>query len=154
MHGLLGSSQNWRALTKALAKSAQRTVYAVDARNHGGSEWVGEMDYVRMAGDVEAFVAEVVAAEAGQDVAPVLIGHSMGGKVMMEAALGMGKEKVAGLVSVDMAPVAFDLEARSEVGSLRVCHAVQGGCPCGNLCARSGGPGLPHDEHYRLWLQG
>ncbi|ORZ40699.1 Alpha/Beta hydrolase protein [Catenaria anguillulae PL171] len=103
MHGLFGSKQNWQSLSKALARSAQADVWTVDLRNHGESlPHSRDMTIPDMARDVAAFVKEQGLER------PVLIGHSMGGKVAMHTALAH-PSLFSGVMSLDMAPVAFKL---------------------------------------------
>ena len=98
LHGLLGSSRNWQALGKALAH--ERTVYLVDARNHGASPWSDEMTYAAMASDFVQLLDQLGLESAH------LVGHSMGGKAFMAASL-LHPERVKGLVVVDIAPVPY-----------------------------------------------
>ena len=109
IHGLLGSATNWRSLSKALASRGERDVYAVDARNHGGSPHVEAMGSPELASDLLAFVDELPTDSA------ILVGHSMGGKAVMQAALEDG-DSLAGVVVVDMAPREYNLSVHSEVG--------------------------------------
>lgn len=98
MHGLLGSSRNWQAHGKALAR--WRPVYVLDLRNHGASPWTERMDYPAMAADVLAF-ADGFELERFQ-----LLGHSMGGKVATAVALE-APERVERAVIADIAPVPY-----------------------------------------------
>ena len=50
LHGLFGSSSNWRSVARQLAGT--HTVHSVDLRNHGASPWADSMDYTEMADDV------------------------------------------------------------------------------------------------------
>lgn len=95
LHGLFGSARNWLGVQRVLA--ARWRVHALDLRNHGGSAWAEPMDYPSMAADVAAYCERHCAA------APVLLGHSMGGKVAMTCALG-GFVQLRGLIVVDIAP--------------------------------------------------
>jgi esterase len=54
LHGLLGSSRNWRSVAKALAP--RRRVFSVDLRNHGQSPWAATMSYSEMAADVRMLI--------------------------------------------------------------------------------------------------
>lgn len=97
VHGLFGSARNWGAIAKRL--SANRTVLAVDMRNHGDSFRASSHSYPDLAADL----AEVIAANGGSaDV----IGHSMGGKASMQLALDHPKT-VGRLVIADIAPVTY-----------------------------------------------
>jgi pimeloyl-ACP methyl ester carboxylesterase len=71
VHGLFGSKQNWRSLSKALSQRLGTSVYAVDLRNHGTSPHADEMSYSLMAEDVKDLIASL-----GVDSFN-LIGHSM-----------------------------------------------------------------------------
>lgn len=95
LHGLFGSARNWLSVQRALA--TRWRVHALDLRNHGGSPWAEPMDYPSMAADVAAY------CERHCSAAPVLLGHSMGGKVAMTCALG-GFVRATGLIVVDIAP--------------------------------------------------
>ncbi len=98
LHGLFGSARNFGAVQRRLA--ATHRVIALDLRNHGSSPHDPAMDYPAMAADV----LETLAA---RDARPaVLIGHSMGGKVAMQAALAQ-PAAVAALLVADIAPVAY-----------------------------------------------
>jgi esterase len=98
LHGLFGSSRNWRGIAKAL--SAHHRVYCVDMRNHGQSPWSESMTYPEMAGDVRMLI------EAQGLDKPVVIGHSMGGKAAMTLALER-QSLVGRLIVVDIAPVSY-----------------------------------------------
>ncbi|KAJ1654789.1 hypothetical protein IWQ61_005338 [Dispira simplex] len=102
LHGLLGSKQNWNSLSKALAQHIQTEVYSLDLRNHGDSPQVEPMTYAAMSQDVVAF------CNAHRLQQPLVVGHSMGGKVAMTLALE--HPKVLGLLCVvDIAPLRIPL---------------------------------------------
>ncbi|MDZ7840718.1 MAG: alpha/beta fold hydrolase [Gammaproteobacteria bacterium] len=98
LHGLFGSGTNWRGIARRL--SGQRRVLVMDLRNHGRSFNDGEMTYPLMAGDI----FDTLDAEGLDRVD--LVGHSMGGKAAMVAALEK-PDRVARLVVVDIAPVPY-----------------------------------------------
>lgn len=110
MHGLLGSSRNWQAHGKALARA--RRVFILDLRNHGASPWSDVMDYPAMAADVLAF-----ADRHGVDRFH-LLGHSMGGKVAMAVALN-APERVSSTIVADIAPVPYAHDFEELIGALR-----------------------------------
>jgi esterase len=99
LHGLLGSGRNWAAIARRLAGSFRAVT--VDLRNHGDSPWHEVVTYAAMAADVEALLDGLGLERAS------VIGHSMGGKVAMTLA-ATAPERVAHLVVVDIAPVAYD----------------------------------------------
>jgi esterase len=98
LHGLFGSARNWASIAQRLAP--KRPVIAFDLRNHGAAAWAGGMEYGEMAEDVLAMLNERGCRRAA------LLGHSMGGKVAMMAAL-RDRDMVERLVVVDIAPVAY-----------------------------------------------
>ncbi len=98
LHGLFGSAINWHTIAKQLAD--EHHVVVPDLRNHGQSPHDDDVSYPSMAGDVLELLDELRIEQA------CLVGHSMGAKVAMCLALEHG-ERVAGLVSVDMAPVRY-----------------------------------------------
>ncbi|KAL4776883.1 Alpha/Beta hydrolase protein [Aspergillus nidulans var. acristatus] len=98
LHGLFGSKQNNRSISRALARDLKREVYIVDLRNHGNSFHDTEHNYAVMADDVAEFIHKHDLSKC------VLIGHSMGAKAAMTVALN-APELVSALVPVDNAPV-------------------------------------------------
>ena len=98
LHGLMGSSANWRAVQSAL--SATHRVICLDLPNHGASPHVARFDLRSLAEDA---VETMDALGVGR---AVIIGHSLGGKVAMQMA-GEFPERVRGLVVVDITPRAF-----------------------------------------------
>ncbi len=98
-HGLFGSKRNWASFARRI--SAEIPSVTLDMRNHGDSPWASVMDYMAQGGDVLAAVDREAGGRA------VLLGHSMGGKASMAAAL-MRPEAVEALIIVDIAPASYD----------------------------------------------
>ncbi len=98
LHGLLGSLDNWQTVARQLSKRFQ--VYTIDQRNHGRSPHAPEMNYTLLANDLMDFFKQQHIDKA------IIIGHSMGGKVAMLAAL-LHPELIDKLISVDIAPVYY-----------------------------------------------
>ncbi|KAF8433127.1 prolyl oligopeptidase-like protein [Terfezia claveryi] len=98
MHGLFGSKQNNRSISKMFAKDLKRPVYAVDLRNHGDSRHHQKHDYIAMAEDVEHFIQE----HGMKDV--TLLGHSMGAKTAMAVSLRR-PDLVRDIIAIDNAPI-------------------------------------------------
>lgn len=96
LHGLLGASGNWHTLSRNVF-SERFHVLAVDQRNHGRSFHSDRFDYPAMAEDLWRFMDELEMGSAH------LLGHSMGGKTAMYAALAF-PERIDRLVIVDMVP--------------------------------------------------
>ncbi len=98
LHGLFGSARNWATVARALGERYH--VLTVDLRNHGDSPWADEMGFEAMAEDLDAFLA------ARNIRAAAVIGHSMGGKTAMMAALTR-PDRIAGLLVADIAPIPY-----------------------------------------------
>ncbi|KAI9265103.1 Alpha/Beta hydrolase protein [Phascolomyces articulosus] len=101
-HGLFGSKQNWRSLGRGMSSRLRRDVYTLDMRNHGESPHAELHTYDAMANDLIAFM------EKHKIENPILLGHSMGGKVVMTTAL-QHPHLVKKLVVVDIAPFSLPL---------------------------------------------
>lgn len=96
-HGLFGQGRNWSQIAKGLEDIARPTTF--DLPDHGRSPWTEHFDYVAVA----EILAENLTAIGGEEPW-IVVGHSMGGKVVMLLAL-LHPELVDRLVVVDMAPV-------------------------------------------------
>jgi pimeloyl-ACP methyl ester carboxylesterase len=74
-------------------------VYALDQRGHGDTEWSRELDY-----SIEAMAADALAFIADQGLGrPIVFGHSMGGRVTLQAVL-TDPTVARALVLVDVGP--------------------------------------------------
>lgn len=95
LHGLFGCADNWSQISKRLANYLD--VVVVDLRNHGRSPHSEEWDYHCMAEDVVELMDRLHHKQA------ILLGHSMGGKVVMHLSL-LHPNRMLGMVVVDIAP--------------------------------------------------
>jgi esterase len=95
LHGIFGSSDNWLGIAKVFGLTHQ--VYLLDLRNHGQSPWSDEFDYQVMSADLNEFI------NLHELQNPIIIGHSMGGKVVMQFALNNPSTSNK-LFVVDIAP--------------------------------------------------
>jgi pimeloyl-ACP methyl ester carboxylesterase len=98
IHGIFGSSDNWLSITKKLSVNYQ--LYLIDLRNHGNSPQSDIFTYESMSDDL----LELINDHAIKD--PIIIGHSMGGKVAMHFSLHH-PGKLKKLVVVDIAPKSY-----------------------------------------------
>jgi len=110
LHGLFGSSMNWRSISQVLEPQFQ--VFSPDARNHGQSPHFSSMSYEEMADDLLALIQAQGLREVN------LVGHSMGGKIAMVFALKY-PELVKKLAILDIAPVAYPLAFEDVIESLQ-----------------------------------
>jgi pimeloyl-ACP methyl ester carboxylesterase len=99
LHGLFGSLDNWQSIVRLL--STDFTVYSLDLRNHGKSPHTTTFSFESMALDVFQFI------EKHQLQAPDLIGHSMGGKVVLKM-LSMQAQKLGRAMILDISPKVYN----------------------------------------------
>ncbi len=97
-HGLFGMLDNWGSFGQLM--SEHMPVHLMDLRNHGRSFHSDEMSHEAMADDILRYMTA-----QGIDKAH-LLGHSLGGKAVMQFALTY-PEKVEKLIVVDIAPKAY-----------------------------------------------
>ena len=109
LHGLFGQARNLGRLQRTLA--AEQWTLAFDLRSHGASP-AGPLALTAMADDVLETLQDLHIGRAS------LLGHSMGGKVAMAAALA-APHAVSALLVADIAPVAYDH------GNARYARALQ-----------------------------
>ncbi len=94
LHGIFGISDNWVTFGKRIAEHGYE-VFIPDQRNHGKSMHHDTFNYYALVDDLYEFLEE-------HDIeSPVLMGHSMGGKVVMRYTLE-NPELVDKLISVDV----------------------------------------------------
>ena len=95
LHGLFGSSDNWRNIATQLSEG--RKVISVDLPNHGQSPHTDNVSYQAMADAVANLIKELGLKRVD------ILGHSIGGKVAMTLTANY-PEQVQSLIVVDMAP--------------------------------------------------
>ncbi|MEP7171411.1 MAG: alpha/beta fold hydrolase [Bacteroidota bacterium] len=110
LHGLFGSSDNWQTLAKKFSEN-NLAVYLVDQRNHGRSSHSETFSYHDMAEDIYEFMNDEKINSA------FIIGHSMGGKTVMDLAM-YHPEKISKLIVVDMAPKKYAVQNRDVANAL------------------------------------
>jgi pimeloyl-ACP methyl ester carboxylesterase len=97
LHGGNQSAHSWDLVSLHL--SDRYHVFALDQRGHGDSEWPRDQD-----SSIDAKVDDALAFVDDQGLdAPVIMGHSMGGRVTMGMALAR-PELARGIVLVDVGP--------------------------------------------------
>lgn len=109
LHGLFGSLDNWMGLAKHWSENYE--VWLVDQRNHGQSPHDNDFSYLAMKDDLKAFIDEHSIEK------PILLGHSMGGKTVMEFAMHYG-ELIKQLIVVDIAPVKYQVHHYAIIDAL------------------------------------
>lgn len=104
LHGLLGSSRNWRSVAKGLSDRFQ--VFALDLRNHGKSFHSHDASIAETSKDVLDWMDRMGVEQA------VVCGHSLGGKVAMRLACSH-PDRVRALIVADIAPRDYPQEHHS-----------------------------------------
>ncbi len=117
LHGLFGSARNFGTVQREFARN-RRTI-ALDLRNHGASPHAGDMRYEVMADDVMDTLHHLSALPA------TLLGHSMGGKVAMQAAITR-PDVVDRLIVADIAPVAYPPHLRDLAAAMAALPLTPG----------------------------
>lgn len=98
LHGFLGSLDNWLTLGKKFAEDYE--VILVDQRNHGKSFHSDAFGYDEMTADLENLIDSL------QLENPILLGHSMGGKTVMQYA-AFHPQKIDKLIVADIGPKGY-----------------------------------------------
>lgn len=99
VHGLFGSSDNWRSMNKFFSKHHQ--VVSIDLRNHGRSPHSDEQNLEIMAEDLYELCQDLSLTKVD------ILGHSLGGKVAMKFA-ELYEEYVDKLIIVDISPRQYE----------------------------------------------
>lgn len=95
LHGLFGQSDNWVTIGRRIAEHFH--VYILDQRNHGQSPHASIHSFPAMVEDLTEFIDKHSLYD------PIIIGHSMGGKVAMSYALE-NPGAVKKLIVIDISP--------------------------------------------------
>jgi len=119
-HGLFGMLDNWQTLGKKWAEHF--TVFILDMRNHGKSPHTNEFSYALMAEDLNEFLEQQFFYKAH------FLGHSMGGKAVMQFALNY-PDQVDKLVVIDMGV------KKNEAGHHAILESLQS-LPIGKITSR------------------
>ena len=106
LHGLFGSLDNLGVLARELKHD--RPLIQLDVRNHGLSPRADDMSYQLMAQDVLETLDGLGITRFQ------VIGHSMGGKIAMTLT-SLAPDRVAGLVVIDIAPVAYPTRHHDDI---------------------------------------
>lgn len=111
LHGIFGSSDNWLTISKTIAAQGYRVI-SVDQRNHGHSPRHDEFDYQSMAADLDELLTDLKLSQ------PVLVGHSMGGKTVMQYVMTY-PGRFSKLVVVDIAPKFYPIHHAELIRGLK-----------------------------------
>ena len=94
LHGVFGISDNWVSFARRIAGEGFE-VFIPDQRNHGQSPHDSTFNYFALCSDLADFIDE-------HDIEnPIILGHSMGGKVAMQFALE-NRNMLKGLIVADI----------------------------------------------------
>jgi pimeloyl-ACP methyl ester carboxylesterase len=110
LHGLFGMLDNWITHGKTFANGRQ--VFLLDQRNHGRSPHTDEFNYDLLAHDLKDFM------DARGIENPDLLGHSMGGKTVMQFAAFYPHE-FDRMIVADIAPRQYPVHHGTIIEALR-----------------------------------
>lgn len=96
IHGLFGNSDNWMMFSKNISKRLPLSVYTLDIRNHGRS---GHHPVFSM----EALIDDLAEFITTNDIEnPILMGHSLGGKIILNYLKEPISKDVKSVIIADM----------------------------------------------------
>lgn len=116
LHGLFGSLDNWQTHAKRFAEYYQ--VVLVDERNHGHSPWSDAFSYELMSDDLLELMDDL-----GLDKV-YLLGHSMGGKTVMEFA-EKHRDRVEKLIVADIGFKQYPLHHQQIIAGMDAVSASE-----------------------------
>ena len=106
MHGLFGMSDNWSSLGRKFSKYCR--VHLIDLRNHGRSPHSIDFNYDVMCEDLLEYILD------NNIQKPILLGHSLGGKVAMKFAF-THPERIAKLIIADISPRKYNSDFHENI---------------------------------------
>ena len=110
LHGLFGMSDNLQSFGRQLAEKNHKVII-VDLRNHGQSPHDSAHSYQLMTDDIVELLQELNLSRLD------IIGHSMGGKVVLKL-LNAHAEKINKAVVIDIAPWFYPIHHREILDAL------------------------------------
>lgn len=111
LHGFLGMGDNWKTVGNFLAEHNYE-IHLIDQRNHGRSPHTPEFSYDLLVEDLLRYIQERNLPKV------ILLGHSMGGKTVMEFAC-LYPDLVKSLIVVDIAPITYPRHHDEILNALR-----------------------------------
>jgi len=115
-HGLFGTLDNFHSLSSAFADKGIKIV-ALDMRNHGRSPHSDSNSYSDMANDI------IETLNSLSIKSPILLGHSMGGKAVINLVANNPKFAKA-LIVADIAPKAYNPKHDTIIEALKSVDLV------------------------------
>ena len=106
IHGLFGMSDNWNTLGKKFSKYCK--VHLIDLRNHGRSPHSNDFNYEVMCHDILEYM------DNNNISNPIILGHSLGGKVAMKFAFTY-PDKLEKLIVADIAPRLYNSDFHKNI---------------------------------------
>ena len=103
LHGVFGISDNWVTFARKMADKYE--VFIPDQRNHGQSPHDPTFNYFALCADLSDFI------EKHEIDNPIILGHSMGGKVAMHFALE-NPDMLKGLIVADISLRTYNRQYR------------------------------------------
>lgn len=117
LHGVFGSLDNWLSIGKIISENGF-VIYLLDQRNHGRSPHQAPLDYPTMSADLNEFIQQHSITN------PILVGHSMGGKTVMQFAVEHPND-FKKMVVVDIAPKKYPIHHQKLLQGLNTLNTEQ-----------------------------
>jgi esterase len=111
LHGVFGSSDNWLTIAKTFAEN--HTVFLVDLRNHGHSPHSSLFNHQVMTEDLQELFEDQYIFQ------PILLGHSLGGKVAMKFTTRSQPGTVRKLIVVDIGTKKYSINYAQYLEGMR-----------------------------------
>jgi pimeloyl-ACP methyl ester carboxylesterase len=133
LHGLLGSGRNWRSFARKVANSVTGSsslpvqLHLLDLRNHGSSSKLQGIHPPHTMETAAQDIIHLVRHALGGQTPDLMIGHSLGGKVLLELLEqlqqeGLQQPKQAWVLDSQPGKVSADFDQPS--GVARVIHTI------------------------------
>ncbi len=116
VHGLFGMSDNWQGLGKQFADFYE--VHLIDQRNHGRSPHSAVFNYKVLVDDLVKYIKDHKLKNV------LLMGHSLGGKTVMELAV-QHPDLVQKLIVVDISPKAYPVHHNKIIEGLQSLEFIE-----------------------------
>lgn len=101
VHGLFGNLSNFKKIVTILSEN--NCIIPVDLRNHGNSPHDASMTYIDMAQDILELLDQLLIKKC------IIIGHSMGGKVIMTLCM-LASQRIKKIIVIDIAPIRYNMQ--------------------------------------------
>lgn len=104
IHGLFGNSDNWMKFAKNISEQLPLSVYTIDLRNHGRSSHHPVFSMEALVDDLSEFLEKQNIEE------PILMGHSLGAKIILNYLKEPFSQKIKAIIVADMGLRTYEMK--------------------------------------------